>query len=140
MDILTLDDFYQVILQEHLEEIIEGDTSLLDNAELAAIGEATGHLNVRYDAAQCMNRSLAVDYNGIDTLMQKMVDIALFHLHARVTPNNIPDLREKRYNNAIEWLDKVASGFIAPLLPIKTTEPSTPLRYGNSSPTENRYY
>lgn len=140
MDILTLDDFKQAILDEHLDEVIEGDTTLLDTAELIAVGEVTGYLEVRYDSTECFNRSITNDYNGIHTVIQKLVDITLYHLHSRVMPNNVPELRETRYNQAINWLEKVASGYIAPKLPAKPQDPKTPLRYGNSSPTENRYF
>lgn len=140
MDILTTADFQQAILDEHLDEVIDGDTTLLDTAELIAVGEVTGYLDVRYDATECFDRSNATQFNGIHTVIQKLVDITLYHLHSRVMPNNVPELRETRYNNAINWLEKVASGYIAPKLPVKPVDPKTPLRYGNSSTSENKYY
>jgi hypothetical protein len=33
-----------------------------------------------------------------------LCDIVLFHLHSRIAPRNIPDLRVKRYDAAIDWL------------------------------------
>lgn len=140
MDVLTLNDFYTVIEPQHLNELIEGDNTLLDSAELTAIGEVTGYIATRYDAAKCFDVANIPTNSGISTLIQKMVDIALFHLHSRITPSNIPDIRNQRYVNAINWLEKVSSGFIIPALPVQETEPTTPLRYGNSSKTENRYY
>ncbi len=79
-------------------------------------------------------------YSGISTVLEKLADITLYNLHTRVMPDNIPKLRQTRYENAITWLEKVADGFIAPILPIKTAEPTTPLRYGNSQTTQNPYY
>lgn len=139
MDILTPEDINAIIDETILEEITEGDETILDTAELDALGEMTGYLNIRYDAAKCFDRTLT-DYNGIKTVIQRLVDVMLYHAHSRIMPDNIPELREKRYNNAINWLEKVASGYIAPQLPLKETDPTNPLRYGNSSTTENKYF
>lgn len=48
--------------------------------------------------------------NRSKMLVQKMVDITLFHLHSRIAPRNIPEVRQKRYDEALEWLDQVAKG------------------------------
>jgi Protein of unknown function (DUF1320) len=143
MTILTIDDLLLVITQEILDDVIEDDETILDGSELVAIGEVNGYLNIRYDITKCYDRNL-IDgdpkYSGISTVLQMLTDILLYHAHARVMPDNIPTLREKRYNNAINWLEKVSSGYIAPELPIKDVDPTNPLRYGNSSTTENKYY
>lgn len=140
MDILTPEDINAIIDETILEEITEGDDTILDTAELDAIGEMTGYLAIRYDPAKCFDRALSTDNNGINTVIQRLVDVMLYHAHSRIMPDNIPELREKRYNNAINWLEKVASGYIAPALPLKEEDPTNPLRYGNSSTTENKYF
>lgn len=147
MTVLLMADILALIEQEILDDIIGDDETLLDTAELSALGEVTGYLSIRYDATKCLDRTLIQadppnhdGYNGISTVLEKLADISLYQLHSRVMPDNIPTLRQKRYDNAINWLEKVAAGYIAPSLPIKETDPTTPLRYGNSSATENRYY
>lgn len=151
MTILIDADLHALIEEDVLNDIIENDQTKLDTAELSALGEVTGYLNIRYDASKCLDRVLInpdtttvpplhTGYSGISTVLEKLVDITLYNIHTRVMPDNIPKLRQTRYDNAIAWLEKVAEGFIAPLLPIKTEEPTTPLRYGNSSTTENRYF
>lgn len=150
MTILEIEDVLALIEQDVLDDITGGDNTLLDKAELSALGEVTGYLNVRYDPAKCMDRTLLVPdtavppahngYNGISTVLEKLADVMLYNLHTRVMPDNIPTLRQTRYENAITWFEKVADGFIAPSLPIKTEDPTTPLRYGNSSTPQNPYY
>ncbi len=135
MTYLTLDDLYTVITEEILQDVIEADETILDKAELASIGEMTGYLNVRYDATKCFDANAK-----IPIVTQMLADICLYHAHARVMPDNIPTLRENRYNNAITWCEKVADGFIAPELPIKENQPTGPLRYGNSNPKTNQYF
>lgn len=38
------------------------------------------------------------------------IDVVLYHLHSRIAPRNIPDLRVKRYDDAIRWLKEVSKG------------------------------
>lgn len=151
MTILNDTDLLTLIEQEVLDDITGGDITLLDRAELSALGEVTGFLNIRYDAAKCLNRTL-IDpdtttvpplhngYSGIATVLEKLADITIYNLHTRIMPDNVPKLRQTRYDNAITWLDKVSDGFIAPILPIKEDSPTTPLRSGNSSVSQNPYY
>lgn len=158
---LTLPQILAKIQTYQLEELTEGqvvdgafvddNSIILDEAELSAIGEMTGYLDIRYDAKKCFDMTYAVPdvteipplhqgYNGVPTVLQMLVDMALYHAHARIMPDNIPTLREKRYNYALSWCEKIADGFIAPQLPIKTTEPTTSLRFGSSSEKRNSYY
>lgn len=43
-------------------------------------------------------------------LVNMCIDIALYHLHSRIAPRNIPELRVKRYDDAIEMLQQFAKG------------------------------
>lgn len=45
-------------------------------------------------------------------------DISLFHLHPNLSERVIPDLRQKRYDDAISWLKKVAKGDIQTEFPL----------------------
>lgn len=70
-----------------------------------------------------------------------LIDITLYHLHARINPRNIPDLRKERYNGnspndsggAIGWLKSVAHGNINADLPEYTPEQGMSMRYGNTA-------
>lgn len=55
------------------------------------------------------------------------IDLALYHLHARVNPRNIPELRMTRRDEAIAWLKMVNAGKITPKLPL-LQDPLTPGR------------
>lgn len=135
MDYLSIEDFYTVITAQKLNEIIEGDETILDTFELAGMEEMTGYLAVRFDSVKCFDAEAK-----IPIIVQKLVDIVLYNAHARIMPDNIPKLRVDRYDNAIEWLNKVSEGYINPNLPIKEIEKSTPLRYGNSNPKINHQF
>lgn len=135
MNYLIIDDFLKVIDQDTLNDVIENDITKLDTAEETAIDEMAGYLNVRYNIEEIFNLQ-----NKKALISMYMVDICLYHLHTRITPDNIPEIREKRYTNARDWLEKVADGFTNPTLPSKPEDEKTPLRYGNSAPKQNHYY
>lgn len=79
-----------------------------------------------------------------------LLDITLYHLHSRINPRNVPDLRKERYDGnapnqlggAIGWLKKVAGGEVNADIP--TIQPTTGLsvRYGsaNNEDTQSRNY
>lgn len=72
-----------------------------------------------------------------------LLDITLYHLHSRINPRNIPDLRKERYdgNNAtqnggaIAWMKRVASGDITADLPQILPQQGMSIRWGNSNGT-----
>lgn len=76
-------------------------------------------------------------------LIQYLIDIILYHLHARINPRNIPELRMIRYdgNNAtqnggaIAWLKRIASGDITIDLP--ENEKDVELSYSWGKITDN---
>lgn len=149
MIVLQMSDLLALIETDVLDDITGSDSTIIDTAELSAIGEVTGYLSIRYDATKALDKGYITAsvlapthdaFNGVSTVIEKLADITLYNLHTRVMPDNVPTLRQKRYDNAISWLEKVAQGFIAPSLPVKEVDPTTPLRYGNSQPTQNPYY
>jgi len=50
-----------------------------------------------------------------------MIDITLYHLHARINPRNVPELRMQRRDEAIKWLQGVRDGKLQPNLPLYDT-------------------
>lgn len=70
-----------------------------------------------------------------------LIDITLYHLHSRINPRNIPDLRKERYNGngpndtggAIGWLKSVAHGNVQADLPVYTPQQGMSMRYGNAA-------
>ena len=70
-----------------------------------------------------------------------LIDVTLYHLHSRINPRNIPDLRKERYNGnsptdsggAIGWLKSVSKGNINADLPVFTPEQGMSIRYGNAA-------
>jgi hypothetical protein len=79
--------------------------------------------------------------NRNQLIVMRLIDITLYHLHSRINPRNIPDLRKDRYDGnrdaqtlgAIGWLKQVAAGKINADLPNIVPEQGLAMRYGTSS-------
>lgn len=137
MIFLTTADLLSKIDQTTLDFISQGDTENINACELEAISEVTGYLNARHDTAVIF-AATGTDRDSL--VVMRCVDILLYHLHTSISPDNIPELREKRYLGAIGWLEKISDGFINVLLPVKDTNPSNPIRSGNSKEKDDLYF
>jgi hypothetical protein len=115
MVFLTTEDFKQHIKDEILASITGNDFSLLDSAELRAIAQMTDALSVRYDVPNIFNKAGAARNQGV---VMRLVDMVLYHLHSRINPGQVPQLRAERYTDCLEWLRFVAAGKFMPDLPL----------------------
>jgi hypothetical protein len=76
-----------------------------------------------------------------------LIDITLYHLHSRINPRNIPDLRKERYDGnsqmqtggAIAWLKRVASGDITADLPQISPQQGLSIRWGSVEKTDTYF-
>ncbi len=70
------------------------------------------------------------------------IDIAVYHATPRLAPNNIPDIRVKRYDDAIKWLKDagdVGSSGITADLPVKQPKSGGRIRWGGNVRRANDY-
>ena len=72
-------------------------------------------------------------------LLAVTIDICLYHLHSRIAPRNIPELRVKRYDDSISWLRMCAEGGITPNLPVIQPRQGYRIRYGGNVKAQNTY-
>jgi len=96
--------------------------------------------------------------NRDSEVVQKVIDITLFHLHARIAPRNIPALRIIRYkgeeadrtlkntgdivypiDSALGWFQGCARGFITPNIPLLQPDQGNRIRYGGNVKQINSY-
>lgn len=69
-----------------------------------------------------------------------VVDIALYHVHSRINPKNIPELRLERYDNAKGWGKMAARGEITANLPLIEPEQGSSITYGNNYEKRDNFY
>lgn len=124
-------DFESSIHIEILDAITRGEDSVWQKAVAAAITEMSGYLNARYDTAVIF-AAAAEQRNPVILLFAK--DIALYHAHSVHNPQKIPDIRVKRYDDAIAWLKGVNRQEINPPgLPVPETEGKPFVQWNSNS-------
>lgn len=114
---LSLNDFYALIKPDVLGRIATSDE--IDEAELAVIAEVEAFLSNRYDMGQVWNDTQ--ERNRL--LVMLMVDMSLYHLHSRLNPGAVPEIRQLRYEQALDILKKIASGQLSLSLPLRDESP-----------------
>lgn len=77
--------------------------------------------------------------NRNQQLVNYVIDIALYHIHSRIAPRNIPDLRVKRYDDAIKWLKMAGEGKITADLPVIQPKSGGRIRWGGNVRTQTGY-
>lgn len=77
--------------------------------------------------------------NRSQQLVTYLVDITLYHVHSRIAPRNIPDLRIKRYDDACKWLKAVSRGEVTANLPVLQPKQGARIRFGGNIKNVNSY-
>ena len=72
-------------------------------------------------------------------LVMYCCDIALYHVHSRIAPRNIPELRMHRYDAAIKWCKMAGVGDITADLPLIQPKSGGRIRFGGNVRNQNTY-
>lgn len=115
MPFIAKADFATQISDDILNQIVANNDSIIDSAALKAQSEIESYLSNRYD---CTAIFAATGTNRNEAIVMRMVDMALYHIYARVSPKNISEVRYERYQTAIEWLKMSGTGKLSPNLPL----------------------
>jgi len=129
MSFLVENDYKTLVADEDLDIIQNSDALIRADAEKFAEDELKGYLRARYD----------VDFEFAQIgsarkplLIMYMVDMSLYHLHARIPGRFVTETRTDRYNHVIKELDKIRKGDVVPDLKYKDEEDSgNPIAWGN---------
>lgn len=80
--------------------------------------------------------------NRYPMFVELAMDMTLYNLHARINPRNIPELRIERNREALDQLDRWASGTdTAEVLNINTTDSEGfSIRYGSSLDKQDNFF
>jgi hypothetical protein len=77
--------------------------------------------------------------NRCHQMVMYLCDIAIYHLHRTIAPNNIPELRKEEYKAACKWLEEVAKGYVMINFPQLQPTQGTIRAYGGNIKQNNRY-
>lgn len=139
MSFLEPSDYKSLIKDPVLNSVIQNDNNLLNEAEEVAIKEMESYLGQLYDTDTIFAKTGTERH---PLIKMYMMDIALYHLHARVVPRNIPELRIDRYTQAQMWLFKVSMGELNPKLPKLTNtsgESNSDFRFGSNDKYDHQF-
>lgn len=106
------------------------------------IGSTVWQDNGEYilDAGEPLTSPVWVLSDNRDILMvQCIVDIALYSLHKRISPMNIPKLREESFIRQMEWLTSLRNGKSDSDLTILEPEQGDEVRWGSNIKQANSY-
>ena len=112
---IDLVNYQRVITERHLMQLIEQDTALLDETEAVGIREMSAYLCQRFDTDALFEDGKATDYPEV---VMYLTDIVLYHLHTRLAPGKVPEVRAQRYLDAQKWLTDVREGKLCADLPL----------------------
>ena len=131
MEFLSKSDFKAVCDDHTLGVINQSDDDNMTRAENYAIEEVSSYLRMRYDIA---NAYAARGDKRNQQLVMITCDIALYHLVSWLPKRIGFEIREIRYNRAINWLKNVQNGKAVPDIPVKTNDKGedigVPISYG----------
>lgn len=85
--------------------------------------------------------------NRNQQIVMYLIDATLYHLHSRINPRNVPEIRAIRYDGAnafqsggvIGWCKKVASGDVTADLPQINPTQGISIRWGSNTRNTNTY-
>lgn len=140
MAFLNKTDFKAVCDPVTLDVINQADDENLNRAIGYAQEEVASYLRSRFNVTAAFAKE-GSERNA--QLVMIMCDVALYHLVAWLPRRIGFEIRETRYNNAIDWLKNVQSGKATPDLPPLTNEAGddigNPIRYGGWEKSEYMY-
>ena len=144
MSFLLPADYGLQIRDEIRGLLTDGNDGLLDQAATAAQVEMESYLRGRYDVAAVFAATGAARNAQV---VMYLVDMALYHLHSRQNPRNVPQIRQDRYDQVISWLKMARTGKLSVGLPDlpETNADGTPntdtiLPRGGSRPKQQNTY
>ncbi|MDR0829653.1 MAG: DUF1320 domain-containing protein [Prevotellaceae bacterium] len=95
------------------------DNVAIRRSEQYAISEIRKRVGRRYDMDAVFNKT---GEQRDMYIVMITIDIAIYHLYSQKAPRKIPEYRDVRYRDAIEWLNAVGSGTVSAELPMPSEE------------------
>ncbi len=111
----TAEQDYIVISQDALRIYQQSEDSNRQQAERIAIEKVSGYLRSKYDVAKIF---AATEQERNPMILLCVIDIVLYHLNAWLPQKMGHEIREERYNEAIDYLADIQKGTIIPDLPL----------------------
>lgn len=124
---------YQTVIDEHiLSEVLRYNESHIATDEARAISFATGYLNARFDTETLFEQE---DEERHPLVLMHVLNIALYFMHQRIAPDQVPQNILDNYVEAKSWFVAVNSGTINPPdMPVFEDGERDHVLYGGNEP------
>ena len=135
---ITVEELTEGIHAESLTAITRGDNSKATKAIDDAMAMVRSYLCVRYD----IEAEYAKTGNARDGMTVKLVrDIAIYYCYEGSSPVNMPETREKAYDDAIAFLKSVQAEKAAMpgLARLDGSKGSNYVKYGGNRKRRNKW-
>ena len=104
---ITKSDYYYTIKQNRLDQVLDGDDALLDDAEETAIVVVKDSLSLYYDT----DAIFATTGDARPRQVLRWVkDLALYFIYERIEDELVPERIVKNYNDTLGTLEKIEDG------------------------------
>lgn len=134
------DDLIREEVRNNLDKTPDG--RLLRQAESKAIAQMKMRLSGRYDTDKIFRVPGDDEPDTRDAfIVMTVIDITLYHLWSKERSAKVPETRNDRYQDAIDWLKAVGSGEDIADLPARLAEEVTGgiQIYSLHAPNNNKY-
>ena len=136
---ITPEDYDASFHREFLDALTRNDDTLVEICEDRAVSEMRGYLSARYDTDTLFSAEGSARH---PLVLMMALDITVFHLFCIHNPQNLSQVREDRYERAVEWLRQVAKCQInidgAPPLPDTESRQGLPWKMRSNPKRRNR--
>jgi len=144
---IHIEDFRVVADQKTMDIVSQTDSDTLNSAIEFAIDEISGYLRAADPAKigrQPYDIEAAFSATGNDRNKQLVMytcDCALYHLIAKLPQRMGFEIRQLRYEQAIDWLEKIQAGKTLLDIPELQADPEaqTPIRWGSWQKNKHDY-
>ena len=117
-EFINQSDYDASIHSEILDAVTRGDEAIVEICEDRAIAQMRSYLSARYDCNAIFS-ARGDERNPLILMMA--IDIAIYHIFCAHNPQKLSQMRQDRYDRAVEWLRQVSESKLsiadAPTLP-----------------------
>jgi len=109
-------DYGMQVKQEIIKQLTSNDTEWFNSAGLiraenTAIAQIKNRIGKRYDCAQVFTPAESETIDNRDQwIVTITIDITLYHLYSKTGAKDVPQHRQDRYQDAVDWLKDVGNG------------------------------
>ena len=106
----------------------------LARAEHTAIDQIKAYLCGRYDMAKVFDPEGERD----SYIVMTVIDLVLYHLYSSKVPNQLPEHRSQRYEDALMWLKGASRGHMSANLP-EIEDSNSDIRIKSHTPQNHKW-